>query len=91
MQAWGGLMTARVKAKGTNGIVVDSLIRDLTDLSSKHLMVTIVVRPGDIIFGFRRFHVYPPKTVIEDLYGIKKACKKGISLVKIFAIYRIKW
>ncbi|CAG8692358.1 1044_t:CDS:2 [Funneliformis mosseae] len=68
MQAWGGLMTARVKAKGTNGIVVDSLIRVLTafakvchprNLSSKHLMV---VRPGDIIFGFRRFHVYPPKT-----------------------------
>jgi len=30
--AWGGLLTARAKAKGAKGIVVDGRIRDLAEI-----------------------------------------------------------
>ncbi|CAI2189853.1 4736_t:CDS:2 [Funneliformis geosporum] len=131
--AWGGLMTARVKAKGANGIVVDGRIRDLAEireegipafakgtssLSAKDFIrptalnhpVTlngnydppIVIRPGDIIFGDLDGVICIPRRLLDTVIemckvnkkidaGLKEQVKKGISLVEIFAMYRIKW
>ncbi len=62
----------------------------------------IVIRPGDIIFGDLDGVVCIPRRLLDKVIEmckvntkidaeLKEQVKQGMSLVEVFAMYRVKW